>query len=74
MNIFYKTIIITPDISWAKYSNAGYFFYPDLTIGGPHKIYGNRSKVYRVHTFADLYYSSITEQGNENLQPENAIS
>lgn len=73
-----KKLNITPGVSWANYSNEGNFFYPGLDVGfdfdSNHKIYGNVSKVHRVPTFTDLYYSSKTEQGNENLVPENAIS
>lgn len=68
---------ITPGISWANFSNEGNFFYPGLDVGynlnSDHKIYGNVSKVHRVPTFTDLYYTSKTEQGNENLLPESAI-
>jgi len=71
-------LLITPGISWANYSNEGNFFYPGLDVGfnfnSNHKIYGNISKVHRVPTFTELYYSSKTEQGNENLVPENAVS
>nr|WP_314490700.1 TonB-dependent receptor [uncultured Chryseobacterium sp.] len=73
-----KKLNITPGVSWANYSNEGNFFYPGLDVGfdfnSNHKIYGNVSKVHRVPTFTDLYYSSKTEQGNENLVPENAFS
>lgn len=73
-----KKLNITPGISWANYSNEGNFFYPGLDVGydfnSNHKIYGNVSKVHRVPTFTDLYYSSKTEMGNVNLVPENAVS
>lgn len=73
-----KKLNITPGISWANYSNEGNFFYPGLDVGydfnSNHKIYGNISKVHRVPTFTDLYYTSKTEMGNVNLVPENAVS
>ncbi|RKS98065.1 TonB-dependent receptor plug domain-containing protein [Chryseobacterium defluvii] len=69
---------ISPGASWANYSKEGNFFYPGLDIGynfdQNNKLYGNISKVYRVPTFTDLYYSSKTEQGNIDLLPENAVS
>ncbi|GAB0157381.1 TonB-dependent receptor [Chryseobacterium sp. Alg-005] len=69
---------ISPGVSWANYSKEGNFFYPGLDIGynidQHNKFYGNVSKVYRVPTFTDLYYSSKTEQGNADLLPENAVS
>lgn len=72
-----KKLNITPGISWANYSNEGNFFYPGLDVGYSfdpnNKIYGNVSKVHRVPTFTDLYYTSKTEQGNQNLTPENAV-
>ena len=68
---------ISPGISWANYSDNGNFFYPGLDVGfefnNSHKIYGNVAKVHRIPTFTDLYYVSGTEQGNPNLQPENAV-
>lgn len=72
-----KKLNITPGISWANYSNEGNFFYPGLDVGYTfyenNKVYGNISKVHRVPTFTDLYYSSKTEKGNENLLPESAV-
>lgn len=77
-NLLENKLAISPGISWANYSNEGNFFYPGLdagyTFNENHKIYGNISKVHRVPTFTDLYYTSRTEQGNENLLPESAIS
>ncbi|WP_370896224.1 TonB-dependent receptor plug domain-containing protein [Chryseobacterium gossypii] len=73
-----KKLNISPGISWANYSKEGNFFYPGLDIGynfdPGNKIYGNISRVHRVPTFTDLYYSSKTEQGNADLVPENAVS
>lgn len=71
-------LAISPGISYANYSNEGNFFYPGLdagfTFNEHHKIYGNISKVHRIPTFTDLFYSSGTEQGNADLKPESAIS
>ncbi|SEM35980.1 iron complex outermembrane recepter protein [Chryseobacterium taichungense] len=68
---------ISPGISWANYSNEGNFFYPGLDVGYSfdqnNKIYGNIAKVHRIPSFTDLYYVSKTEQGNQNLLPENAV-
>ncbi|WP_294292120.1 TonB-dependent receptor [uncultured Chryseobacterium sp.] len=72
-----KKLNISPGISWANYSKEGNFFYPGLDVGFTfnqnHKIYGNIAKVHRVPTFTDLYYTSKTERGNPDLQPENAV-
>ncbi|KFF10590.1 TonB-dependent receptor [Chryseobacterium soli] len=73
-----KKLNISPGISWANYSKEGNFFYPGLDVGynfnQNNKVYGNVAKVHRVPTFTDLYYVSMTEHGNPNLLPENAIS
>jgi len=45
----------------------GYTFFQN------NKIYGNISRVHRVPTFTELYYTSKTEQGNTDLIPENAV-
>lgn len=76
-SFFDKKLNISPGISWANYSNEGNFFYPGVDVGynfnTNNKVYGNVSKVHRVPTFTDLYYSSYTEQGNASLAPENAV-
>ncbi len=76
-SFFDNKLNISPGASWANYSTNGNFFYPGLDIGYTffenNKIYGNISKVHRVPTFTDLYYTSKTEQGNPDLLPENAV-
>lgn len=76
-SFFDQKLNITPGASWANYSNEGNFFYPGLDVGYTffenNKIYGNISKVHRVPTFTDLYYTSKTEQGNPDLLPESAV-
>lgn len=76
-SFFEKKLNITPGASWANYSTNGNFFYPGLDIGYTfyqnNKIYGNISRVHRVPTFTDLYYTSKTEKGNPDLLPENAL-
>lgn len=66
---------IIPGISWGDYGKQGNFFYPGLDVGfninSYHKIYGNIARTHRIPSFTDLYYSSGTEQGNEDLEPEN---
>ncbi|WP_144281679.1 TonB-dependent receptor plug domain-containing protein [Chryseobacterium echinoideorum] len=76
-SFFNKKLNISPGASWANYSTNGNFFYPGVDVGYTffenNKIYGNISKVHRVPTFTDLYYTSKTEQGNPNLLPESAV-
>lgn len=73
-----KKLNVSPGFSWANYSKEGNFFYPGLDVGynfnSNNKVYGNISRVSRVPTFTDLFYVSKTEQGNPDLQPENAVS
>ncbi len=77
-SFFQEKLQISPGISWANYNTVGDFFYPGLDVGFDfnenHKIYGNIAKVNRIPTFTDLYYVSKTEQGNPDLNPENALS
>lgn len=76
-SFFDNKLNISPGASWANYSTNGNFFYPGLDLGYTffenNKIYGNISKVHRVPTFTDLYYTSKTEQGNPDLLPESAV-
>lgn len=76
-SFFDNKLNISPGASWANYSTNGNFFYPGLDVGYTffenNKIYGNISKVHRVPTFTDLYYTSKTEQGNPDLLPESAV-
>ncbi len=72
-----KKLNISPGISWANYSKEGNFFYPGLDVGFTfnqnNKVYGNIARVHRVPTFTDLFYTSKTERGNQDLKPENAV-
>lgn len=76
-SFFDNKLNITPGASWANFSSNGNFFYPGIDVGynflENSKIYGNISKVHRVPTFTELYYSSKTEQGNAGLIPESAV-
>lgn len=69
---------ITPGVSVAMISDLDTKIFPGLDIGyaitPSIKIYGNTGYTYRVPTYTDLYYSSSVEQGNDQLQPEEAIS
>ena len=55
-----------------------FFAYPGLDIGyqvnEDIKLYSNVGYTYRVPTYTDLYYSSPTTIGNENLNPEKALT
>lgn len=71
---FNENFRVSPGISWSNIEGKDYF-YPGLDVSFTkdfHKIFTNFSKVNRIPTYTDLYYSSPVEQGNPNLVPENA--
>lgn len=69
---------ITPGIAVSYFSDFKFHAFPGVDIGyhlsDNLQLYGNIGYTYRVPTYTDLYYSSPTELGNENLDPEEAIS
>ena len=54
------------------------FFYPGVDFGyrfnGNMKLYSNVGYTYRIPTYTDLFYSSPTTLGNENLKLEKALT
>ena len=54
------------------------FFYPGMDLGYRFtknlKLYSNIGYTYRIPTYTDLYYSSPTTLGNENLKLEKALT
>ena len=54
------------------------FFYPGMDLGyrlnNNLKLYTNIGFTYRIPTYTDLFYSSPTTQGNENLKLEKALT
>lgn len=69
---------ITPGFSVQRYSDFGTRFFPGLDLGyrlsPDFKVYANAGYTYRVPTFTDLYYEDPANNGNPNLQPEEAIA
>ncbi len=69
---------ITPGIAVSYFSDFKFHAFPGVDIGyqvsDNFQVYGNIGYTYRVPTYTDLYYTSPTELGNENLDPEEAIS
>ena len=69
---------ITPGIYVADFSDFGTQSFPGIDIGyqinNALRIYGNIGKSFRIPTFYDQYYESPAEQGDPNLQPENAMT
>ena len=60
------------------FSDLSFHSFPGIDLGyhlNPKlKLYSNIGKTYRIPTYTDLYYSDRTTVGNENLNPEQAIS
>ena len=81
---------LTPGIAFSYFSDVStndsyqnnffrnFFTYPGIDIGysvsDNLKLYSNVGYTYRVPTYTDLYYSSPTTLGNENLNPEKALT
>jgi len=71
-------IDLTPGVFIGHYSDFGWNAFPGIDLGyhiSPNlRIYGNIGKTFRIPTFYDMYYQSPVEQGNPDLNPEEAIS
>jgi vitamin B12 transporter len=69
---------ITPGVYVNWYSDFGWNAFPGIDMGyninNSIRIYGNVGKSYRIPTFYDQYYSSPVEQGNPDLNPEEALT
>ena len=69
---------ITPGVSFSYFSDFNNNAFPGLDLGyqvsSNLRVYGNIGTTYRVPTYTDLYYVGPQAIGNENLQPEEALS
>ena len=69
---------ITPGIAATYFSDFKFHAFPGIDLGyklNDHiKLYANAGYTYRIPTYTDLYYSDPTTLGNENLDPEEAIT
>lgn len=69
---------ITPGVAVNYFSDFKFHAFPGLDVGfrlnDNLKLYGNIGYTYRIPTYTDLFYSDPTTLGNENLDPEEAIS
>ncbi|MDW5290010.1 TonB-dependent receptor plug domain-containing protein [Formosa sp. PL04] len=77
-NFFDDKLDVTPGIAVTYFSDFKWHAFPGMDIGYKintnFKLYGNIGYTYRIPTYTDLYYSDPTTNGNENLDPEEAIS
>jgi iron complex outermembrane receptor protein len=85
-----EKIDLTPGVAFSYFSDVStnmnyqsnffrnFFAYPGLDIGyqinDDIKLYSNVGYTYRVPTYTDLYYTSPTTIGNDNLNPEKALT
>ena len=69
---------VTPGIAITYYSDFKFHAFPGIDIGykinNQLKAYANIGYTYRIPTYTDLYYSNPTTLGNENLDPEEALT
>ena len=69
---------VTPGVAVNYFSDFKFRAFPGMDIGyklnDQLKLYGNVGYTYRIPTYTDLYYSSPTDLGDENLVPEEAIA
>lgn len=76
--LFDNKLDITPGVAVNYFSDFKFHAFPGLDIGyrlsDSFKIYGNTGYTYRIPTYTDLYYSDPATLGNENLDPEKALS
>ena len=76
--LFDEKLVVSPGISASYFSDMSFHSFPGIDLGynlnSSLKLYSNIGKTYRIPTYTDLYYSDRTTIGNENLNPESAIS
>lgn len=69
---------ITPGVAVTYFSDFKFHAFPGIDLGykvnDNLKVYANAGYTYRIPTYTDLFYSDPTTLGNENLDPEEAIS
>ncbi len=69
---------VTPGIAINYFSDFKFHAFPGIDIGyqvnDNLKIYANAGYTYRIPTYTDLFYSDPTTLGNENLDPEEALT
>jgi vitamin B12 transporter len=73
-----KKLDFTPGIAVNYFSDFKFHAFPGIDLGyqiNNHlKVYANAGYTYRIPTYTDLFYSDPTTLGNENLNPEEAIT
>ncbi len=76
--LFNDKLDVTPGLAVTYFSDFKFHAFPGLDIGyrlnDSFKIYANTGNTYRIPTYTDLFYSDPATVGNENLEPEEALS
>lgn len=71
-----QRLVLLPAASAYAYENWGWGFWPGMDagfrLGRRTRLHATLGRSFRVPTFTDLYYSSPTNQGSPDLQPEEA--
>ncbi len=69
---------LSPGVSASNYSDFGNVVFPGLDVGyrisSKLKAFANVGYTWRIPTFTDLYYEDSRNIGNEDLEPESALS
>lgn len=77
-NFMDSKLDITPGISYTAFSDFDNKWFPGVDIGyemtDNFKAFANYGLTYRVPTYTDRFYSDPANEGNEFLQPEEAIA
>ena len=76
--ILNNSLDITPGIAVNYFSDFKFHAFPGIDVGyqlnSLTRMYVNSGYTYRIPTYTDLYYTSPTTIGDENLQPEQAFT
>ncbi|WP_081209767.1 TonB-dependent receptor plug domain-containing protein [Salegentibacter sediminis] len=69
---------VTPGLAVNYFSDFKFHAFPGVDVGyqlaDKWRAYGNIGYTYRIPTYTDLYYESPNTIGNEDLEPEEAVS
>ena len=77
-SFFEDQLDVTPGVALNYFSDFKFHAFPGIDIGyrfnNDFKTYANFGYTYRIPTYTDLFYADRTTIGNEDLDPEQALS
>jgi len=77
-NLLDGKLDLTPGVTYTSYSDFDNKIFPGVDVGyrvsDKLKAYANYGFTYRVPTYTDRFYEDPSNLGNENLQPEEAVT